>query len=429
MHIGAIRRRDAVAALVIALVTSMAAVLPAFDRLHGLSVDVLTALRWHAFGQTHDSRSSPTVVVALDEESYRTPPFAGTPNVTWTREIGRVLTAITEGGAKVIGFDVVFPTSIEQSEIPFGDETLGAKVRGFDRDFLRALAGAARANKVVLGEIQHGDQPILPAPGQRLAVGQQTNIRPLNVYNDVDDVVRRVPLTLIVDGRPVPSMSVELASRALGAAPESKPDGTMTLGGYRIPALVPNTMALNFDGGADDIPTFSLADLRACLDRDPGFFRRQFDGKVVVLGTLLDVEDRKVTSKRYATAPEGAFAERCALHAAPIRTNAPRDSISGVYVQATAVNNLLCGDALTEVGRLGTGLIALTMSALAAVAALALGFGARDALVFGPGPRMDRRRYVCIQAGAGTAAGGAVACRRSRPRRHRRLPVRHSRQG
>ena len=214
MHIAPIRWRDAIAALAIALVAGLMAVSPAFERLHGLSIDALTALRWRAFGQMHDPRSSPTVVVALDEESYRTPPFAGTPNVTWTREIGRVLTAVVAGGAKVVGFDVVFPTSIEQSEIPFGDETLGEKVRGFDRDFLRALALAARTNKLVLGEIQHGDQPILPAPGQRIAVGQQQNIRPLNVYNDPDDVVRRVPLTFVVDGATVPSMSVELASRA-----------------------------------------------------------------------------------------------------------------------------------------------------------------------------------------------------------------------
>ena len=369
MHIGPIRWRDAIAALAIALVAGLIAVSPAFERLHGLSIDALTALRWRAFGQMHDPRSSPTVVVALDEESYRTPPFAGTPNVTWTREIGRVLTAVVAGGAKVVGFDVVFPTSIEQSEIPFGDETLGEKVRGFDRDFLRALALAARANKLVLGEIQHGDQPILPAPGQRIAVGQQQNIRPLNVYNDPDDVVRRVPLTFVVDGGTVPSMSVELASRAKGATLQSEPDGTMTLGGYRIPTLAANTTTLNFDGGADDIPTFSLADLRACIDKDPEFFHRQFDGKVVIVGTLLDVEDRKVTSKRYATAPEGAFAERCALGGTSIRTNAPRDSISGVYVQATAVNNLMRGDALREFGRLGTGLLALTISGLAAAAA------------------------------------------------------------
>ena len=59
---------------------------------------------------------------------------------------------------------------------------LGARVRGFDRDFLRALAGAARQGRLVLGQVQHSDQPIQPAPGQRIAVGQQRNIRALNAY-------------------------------------------------------------------------------------------------------------------------------------------------------------------------------------------------------------------------------------------------------
>ena len=115
----------------------------------------------------------------------------------------------------------MFPTSIEQSEIPFGDGMLGEKVRGFDRDFLRALAGAAAAGKVVLGEVLRGDQPIRPSPGQRIAVRQQQNIRPLNVYTDSDDVVRRLPLTLHRRRqRRCPRWRVELASRALGAAPE-----------------------------------------------------------------------------------------------------------------------------------------------------------------------------------------------------------------
>src|SRR5580693_3366851 len=138
-------RRNAVVALIIAVTAAMIAVSPAFRLLNGTSIDALTALRWLAFGPARAPASSPVVVIALDEETYRTPPFAGTPYVTWTREIGSVLSAIIAGGAKVVGFDIVFPTSIEQSEIPFGDETLGAKVRGFDGDFLRALALGARA--------------------------------------------------------------------------------------------------------------------------------------------------------------------------------------------------------------------------------------------------------------------------------------------
>src|SRR5689334_20875307 len=122
-----VRRRDALVAVMIAIAAGIAAASPAFGLLHGMSIDALTALRWYAFGPARASATSPTVIVALDEEAYRTPPFAGTPGVFWTREIGRVVTAVIDGGAKVVGFDVVFPTSIEQSELPFGDETLGAK--------------------------------------------------------------------------------------------------------------------------------------------------------------------------------------------------------------------------------------------------------------------------------------------------------------
>ena len=92
---------------------------------------------------------------------------------------------------------------------------LGEKVRGFDRDFLRALAGASAKGKVVLGEVL-GDRPIMPSPGQRIAVRQQQNIRPLNDHTDSDDVVRRLPLTFTIDGAKMPTMAVELAARALG---------------------------------------------------------------------------------------------------------------------------------------------------------------------------------------------------------------------
>ena len=37
---------------------------------------------------------------------------------------------------------------------PFDGEMLGARLRGFDRDFLRVLAIGARAEKVVLGEVR-----------------------------------------------------------------------------------------------------------------------------------------------------------------------------------------------------------------------------------------------------------------------------------
>ncbi|WP_436212269.1 adenylate/guanylate cyclase domain-containing protein [Bradyrhizobium sp. LjRoot220] len=362
--------RNQMVVAAIALVCAAASVSPAVRPIRGLSLDILTALRWEVFGRGQDPAASPTVVIAMDEESLRTAPFKGSPMLTWTGEIGRVLVAVLEGGAKVAGFDVVIPTSIEQSEIPFGESLLGAKVRGFDRDFLRALAGAATTGKVVLGETLGGNQPVRPSAGQRIAVRQQQNIRPLNVHTDHDDVVRRMPLTFPVNGTKVPSMAVELAARALGAAPEFDNKGRMILAGYRIPGRVPNTLTLNFEGGAADIPTFSFADLRNCAVKDDKeYFRRWFDGKVVIFGTVLDHEDRRMTSKRFATGIEGARTPRCAVGSTPVAAGFRTSTIAGVYIHATAVNNLISRNAVVEPGPLSRFLISALFAALAAIAA------------------------------------------------------------
>jgi adenylate cyclase len=377
---GSATRRDVIAIVLVALATSLATALPPFNLIHGWSIDALTALRWEVFGNRRDPASTPVAVVAIDEETYETPPFKGSPTLTWTTEIGRVLNAVIDGGARVVGFDVVFPTSIELSEIPFGDDLLGGRMRGFDRDFLRSLAKGAAAGKVVLGETLRGDRP---SPGQRIAVGQQKNIRALNIYSDSDEVVRKVPLTFPVGGKPVPSMALELASRALEAEPVLADDGSVTLAGYRIPGAVPNTLTLNFEGGGNDVQTFSFADLHSCIERhDTDFFRRQFDGKVVIFGTLLDSEDRKLTSKRFATGLDGSRAPRCALPPpAQSAGQFRRSSIAGVYIHATAVHNLMARDAVVEPGRLPTMTIVVAFAALAALAARMLAPGAA-ALVY-----------------------------------------------
>src|SRR5260370_42199154 len=138
-------------------------------------------------------------------------------------------------------------------------------------------------------------------------------MRPRNIYSGTGDVVRRIPLTLPGDGKRVPSMALELASRALNVEPTLAEDGSVTLAGYLIPSAVPNTLTLNFEGGGNDVPTFSFADLWACVERNnTDFFRREFTDKVVIFGTLLSSEDRKSTSKRFATGLEGSRSPRCA---------------------------------------------------------------------------------------------------------------------
>jgi adenylate cyclase len=372
---GRITRPDAVAIILVALACGIVSGLPPFNFVHGWSIDALIALRWEAFGTRRDPASAPVVVIALDEETSETPPFKGSPTLTWTTEIGRVLSAVIDGGAKVVGFDIVFPRSIEQSELPFGDDLLGARMHGFDRAFLRSLATGSAAGKVVLGEVLGGDGP---TDGQRIAVGRQKNVRALNIYLDPDEVVRKVPLTFPDEGKQVPSMALELASRALNAEPTLAEDGSVTLAGYRVPGVVPNTLTLNFEGGGDDVPTFSFADLRACVERNnTDFFHREFAGKIVIFGTVLDREDRKLTSKRFATGLDGSRAPRCVLSPAPPpAVQFKLSSIAGVYVHATAVDNLIARGAVVELGALPVIIIATAFAALASLAARMLAPGA-----------------------------------------------------
>lgn len=106
-------RFEAVAITLLALVAAFVVSVPVANPVRGWSLDALTTLRWHAFGERRPSRASSTVVIALDEETYSTPPFKGSPTFTWTADIGRVVSAAIDGGARVVGFDVLFASSIE----------------------------------------------------------------------------------------------------------------------------------------------------------------------------------------------------------------------------------------------------------------------------------------------------------------------------
>ncbi|EHR01290.1 adenylate/guanylate cyclase domain-containing protein [Bradyrhizobium sp. WSM471] len=369
-----IGRRDIVAAILIALLAGAIVTSPPLQTLQGLSLDILTALRGKLVGDHRDPATSPVVVVAIDGETYDTPPFKGSPTQTWTREIGRVLGSIDDGGAKVIGFDVIFPSSIEQSEIPFGDASLGSRMRGFDRDYLIALRKLSDSGKLVLGEILSNDHQERPDRAQQLAV--RNNIRALNVHTDTDDVIRRMPLSFSIDGKPVPAMAVELAARALAVKPEIAPSGTTELSGYAIPSAVPNTLALNFRGLGRDIPTFSFADLRACVEKgDSDFFRRAFGGKVVLLGTALNFDDRKLTSMRLSGGYDGTPGPRCAQPAPASTAQKARSDIAGVLVHANAVRNLIERDAVTELGFPLRSILTIVLAAIVACAACVLAPG------------------------------------------------------
>ncbi|MBL8654647.1 MAG: CHASE2 domain-containing protein, partial [Alphaproteobacteria bacterium] len=137
-----------------------------------------------------------------------------------------------------------------------------------------------------------------------------------------------------------------------------------------------NAMTIDFTGGGRDVPIYSLADLRACAAKgDAEFFARHFKDKAVLVGAVLDVEDRKITSKRFIAGPEGAGAgPRCALPPRVVLVQAEftREAIPGVLIHAAAIENFLRGRGLADLSAPQRALAVVPGVALAAIAALAL---------------------------------------------------------
>jgi adenylate cyclase len=333
-----------IAALALAAAAGFAAG-PAADWLRGPSLDLLMPLRHALFAQP--APAGRVAVLAIDEETYRRPPFSETPQAAWPPLLAPVLNAVAAEAA-VVGFDVVYSTSLDSLQ------------RGFERDFLIALRNAARAGKLVLGKVQHSAHPILPHPAQQIAVGGAANIRPLNVFEDPDGVIRRVPLAFAgADGAPETSLAAELAQRAGATA--------------MPPVDAAGNLLLDFNTAAGAVPTYSLADLQACAEAGRAeYFREHFANRVVILATVLDVEDRRLTSRRFVPMTDGVAAPPRCVHPVMQLTAAPRDSIAGVYIHATAVNTILSGTPLREWPAGSSVAAAILLSLLTAAAAFYL---------------------------------------------------------
>lgn len=335
--------------------------IPLYERVNVLSTDVMLTARHLLYGQQHPAERSDVVIIAFDEQTYDTPPFAGVPKVLWTPHIAQVQDAVLSAGAKVIGYDVIFSTSLE-SFLP-----------GYEKPYLLSLLKAARAGKVVLGKAQHADKPVAPHPAQSFVVQNQKNIRSLNIQVDSDDIIRRLPLFFDkANGGKEPSMAYELAARATGEPPISDAKGSW-LGNYLIPGSERNAALINFQGG-EDIPTYSLADLYACSQKDRrDYFQQHFKDKVVIFGGILDVEDRKITSKRYITDTGlGVQAPHCLIPTAKPSKQFSRETIPGVFIHATAVNNFLHQSFLQELPANTSRLVIVALALLSAALTVAL---------------------------------------------------------
>jgi adenylate cyclase len=319
-------RRRLLVAVLLGLIAGAVSSLPAARTFDLRGVDFLLPLRHWAYGPLFPPAKSDAVVVAIDEQTYKTEPFTNTPKVAWTPYLAEVLGAVDAAGPKAIGIDMILPTTLDRPEL----------LLGYDRPFLLALRSAADHNHVVMGQTRLSGEVLGPYPGQVLAVRGQDNIRTITLKLDKDDVVRSYWRAFPNEGGgETPSFGVELAARA-----GTKPPKT--------------DFIINYNTGPGDVPVYSVGDLFACSQAGRAdYFKRAFAGKVVLFAETLDVEDRFRGAKRLEW-NEGASARAaprpCAIAAEPGRFAAglQRRSMPGVMIHAAAINTLTKNIALHE---------------------------------------------------------------------------------
>jgi adenylate cyclase len=311
-------RRIGVAA-VLALV--LGALAPQSPHLERLGVDVLIALRHLTPLRTlFPPSQSDVVVIAVDEQTYKTEPFNNTPKVMWTKHWAKILNVLDEVDPKVIGFDIIYPTTVDRPDL----------LPGYDRNFLLALRRAATKDRIVLGMALLGGEPVRPYMAHVIAAGREKNLRYLNFEIDpADDVVRGYFKGFRQeDGTMMPSFGVELAKRAGAAEP------------------LEDEFLINFNTTPGAIPVYSMADIWQCADAGKlDYFRQHFAGKIVLIGEALDIEDRKVTARRWAMTngeDVAAAPSRCIVPADPRFTDYDlnRRSRPGVLIHAAAINTM-----------------------------------------------------------------------------------------
>jgi adenylate cyclase len=353
-----IRTVSIVIALLAAGVAGVSALPPVQAIISGPSIDIALWLRHRARAEP-PPRPNHAVVIAIDEASYRSQALGELPNVAWGPEFAQVIDRALSGGAAAVGLDVILPTSIERF------------APNHDRPLRQTLARARRdGDRVVLAQVQVQDQPLLPHPSLVRVVGPD-NVRWATADADPDGIVRRVPLWIErSDGRFDPSLALDLAGRSIGAPPQ-RGDGITRLGER---TLAGDSVLLDLRGGGHDVPTYSFVDILGCEDAD--YLARAFAGKTVLIGLVLDVEDRKLTSKRWLTQREGLDRPAACTGIALPPAQSVRPDIAGVFLHAVAVETMLGGTAPTPASPTlalasHAGVVALTATAVVALPALA----------------------------------------------------------
>ena len=338
------RLRTVLAAAIVVLASTFAMLAPGSrGGIAGLSTDTLFWLRQTVFGPRATAAQSPIALILIDENSYDT--FKDLPKDFWAPFFGAAISAVDNAGAKLIGFDILLPLSIAGAVQSHPELGLAPT---YDAPYLTALFHAAITGKLVMIKGTSGTKIITPPPSVMMPIGYP-NIRFDTTVPDNDGIERHQPL-YFPGGSAHPGLELGFAgelARRVGWTPDRR------------------SITLNFDGG-QPFETYSFSDIYNCAKTgNSAFFDRNFRGKIVLFATGNEAEDRHLTSRRFINQPEIMTGERCTPGPAqPPPIALP--TIPGVLIHATAVDNLLHHDWLTELNLPERAAIVAAIAAIAA---------------------------------------------------------------
>jgi class 3 adenylate cyclase len=321
---------------------------PITDRLDEMAFDAQVRMaRWWRGPRANLAPTQDVTIVGIDDESLDA---LGVPLALIHESLGRALEAVALGRPRVVGLDLSLPQRSFDPLVP-----------GLDRELLRGLL-AARASAPVVLALDADGQGRLRVPALVMlaaAGGQQAFGLPFFAL-DCDGVVRRYD--------PNPGWIAARASCAPFVLPWSAEAAAQTQAGAAVTATpaLPTFVARMAEALGRGAPLqepgwidytrgapFSYLPLRDVVlwgrQRDVGQLRAQFEGRVVLIGSVLP------------------YLDRLRLPIALARWDTQSAAVPGLIVNAQVLRNVLGAGLVRPPGSVPQHLLVLALAALALV--------------------------------------------------------------
>ena len=296
----------------------------------GQLLDLLVKAREVVFPVRDPAEKSPVVVIALDKRSLDEPEIASYPRTFLAPVWAPVLDAVFEAGARAVGFDLLFSYSANRFS------------PGFDTPFL-AVIGEHRERFVLARSAA-----TLPArPFLAALRNDNEGLGLVELIADPDGSYRRVHSNYKTAGE---GALIGFAAALLRRA--------------KAPPM-PIEVVLAPRRHLEKIPTYALVDILRCAKGAPESLKGIFADKIVLIGSTLAEEDRKVSSGRFLTSQrtDSALLHSCGLRRLGASVPGSR-TVPGVFIHAAVVEAVLTGQVTSTAPTfVVTGLTAATATA------------------------------------------------------------------